>query len=277
MKKYLPFMSGVYTTAPGLMPLSRGADTTKVLDIDENYLSYLKNKEECEKEDITKYFCVHEFHDPTRQAVIDQLVARMTGEYPDVFERSGSALRNLKTGGQVPLAFDALCCQLQEDVAVVQVSGHKDWLTAIHLCSPNHWDPRTKIGRPFNEIHTPVPGIERTVKNYQVMLKMIIEKEPFTRFAWGIATDTRLNHHPEAPPGRDARATEFYVRTERQNLIGLKQVDAFIFTIRTYFYKVVDLNPDEKKALAAAVNSMTKESLDYKGMTGLKPTLLEQL
>ncbi len=86
------------------------------------------------------------------------------------------------------------------------------------------------------------------------MLKMIIDKEPFTRFAWGISTDDRLNHHPEPPVGYDPEewrgrkfSDQFFVRVERQNLIGLKEVDAFIFTIRTYFYDVEALNSEEKK------------------------------
>lgn len=287
-------MSGVYTTAPGLTPLSRSADTPKALDIDENYISYLKNKEECRAEDITKYHCIHEFGEPTRRVVIQSLAERMSSEYPDVFGlRDG--LTNKKTGETISLngpvdskylsVFDAICSQLQEDVAVVQMNGDKDWLTAIHLCSPNHWDPRTKIGKPFNDIHAPVPGIERTVRNYQVMLKMIIDKEPFTRFAWGIATDNQLNHHPETAPGKDigrridghGEETEFYVRTERQNLIGLKSVDAFIFTIRTYFYKVSELDVNESKSLGDAINSMSTETLAYKGMTGMKDLVLGKL
>jgi hypothetical protein len=299
MKKFLPFMSGVYTTAPGLTALSRSTDTSNALDIDENYFSYLENKEECRREDISKYHCVYEFGEKTRSAVIGCLVGRMTSEYPEVFHRNGDFLTNLKTGESIPLddtrtpdikyisVFDALCSQLQEDIAVVQLSGEKDWLTAIHLCSPNHWDPRTKIGKPFNEIHTPVPGIERTVRNYQVMLKMIIDKEPFTRFAWGIATDKQLNHHPEVPPGKDVGewsgrrmnddASEFYVRTERQNLIGLSPADAFIFTIRTYFYKVSELEEGERKSLAKAINSMTDETLGYKGMMGMKDWVLRTI
>ncbi len=281
-------MSGVYTTAPGMTPLSRSTDTPKALDIDESYLSYLKNKEECRKEDITKYHCVHDFGDSTRTAVITSIVDRMTTEYPDVFQLSGDELRNLKTGESISLresshgtkyisVFDALCSQLQEDVAVVQMSGDKDWLTAIHLCSPNHWDPRTKIGRPFDQIHTPVPGIERTVRNYQVMLKMIIDKDPFTRFAWGISTDTRLNHHPESPSGRDENANEFYVRVERQNLIGLKGVSAFIFTIRTYFYHLSELDEKERTTLGRAIESMPDETLTYKGMRGLKDRILQMI
>jgi len=266
-------MSGVYTTAPGLVPLVRG--TQKIFDEDEHYEEYIENKRRCHAEDISKYHCKHNLRENTRDAVNEFLSARMTAEYPEIFQTK-----------QVH-DFDTLCSQLQEDVAVVQMEGDKDWLTAIHLCSPNHWDPRTKIGKPFNEIHIPVPEIGRTVKNYQVMLKMIIDKEPFTRFAWGIATDTRLNHHPEPPPGYDLekwrgrkmadKNTEFFVRVERQNLIGLKDVNAFIFTIRTYFYRVSELATEEKSALAKAVQSMTPASLEYKGMTFLKALVLQQL
>ncbi len=298
MKPYLPFLSGTYSTAPGLSPLSRAGDAASfIFDIDETYQTYIDNKRACRNEGITKYHCVSAFDNETRSAVNDFLSQRMLKEYPDIFERSGNSIINKLTSGLVPLredelagytsVFDALCSQLQEDVAVVQMKDGKDWLTAIHLCSPNHWDPRSKIGRPFNEIHAPVPEIGRTVKNYQVMLQMILDKEPFTRFAWGIATDTRLNHHPEPPPGVSATdwrgrriaddATEFFVRTERQTLVGLKSVGAFIFTIRTYFYKVTGLNEAEKLALKAAVLSMTDASLEYKGMIGFKAELLAAL
>lgn len=274
MKRYLPFTTGVYTTAPGLIPL-RGE---KVFDVDEHYQDYISNKNQCRAEDITKYYCEHNFSDRTNRAVTDFLFSRLHEEYPNLLDFDRDTYDSL---------FDGICSHLQEDVAVIQLDGDKDWLTAIHLCSPNHWDPRTKIGRPFNEIHTPVPNIERTVKNYQVMLKMIVEKEIFTRFAWGVATDARLNHHPEPPPGYDATAwrgrriadeeTEFFVRVERQNLIGLKEVNAFIFTIRTYFYKVNELSIEEKLALGKAVDSMTEEVVRYKGMERLKGSLLQRL
>jgi hypothetical protein len=261
MKKYLPFMTGVYTTAPGIAR-SEG----QIFEVDENYEEYIENKRRCRAEDISKYYCTHDFRDNTRAAVIDFLKS---------FSNTASS------------DFDTLCSQFQEDIAVVQLDGEKDWLAAIHLCSPNHWDPRTKIGKPFDAIHTPVPEIGRTVKNYMVMLKMIVDKEPFARFAWGIATDNRLNHHPEAPPGYDLNDwrgrrlvdenTEFFVRVEKQHLIGLKEVNAFIFTIRTYFYNIKDLDQEQRTALAKAINSMTPASLEYKGMDTLKSDLLRRL
>jgi len=274
MKKFLPFTTGVYSTAPGLMPLR----DQKIFDVDEHYQEYIANKNRCRAEDITKYYCEHNFDGRTNRAVTDFLFSRVHDEYPGLLDFDRDTYDSL---------FDAICSHLQEDVAVVQLDGDRDWLAAIHLCSPNHWDPRKKIGRPFNEIHTPVPNFERTVKNYQVMLKMVVEKDIFTRFAWGVATDDRLNHHPEPPPGYDITEwrgrrvadenTEFFVRVERQNLIGLKDVNAFIFTIRTYFYKVTDLSVDEKVNLIKAVNSMSPESLEYKGMSGFKNQLLSFL
>lgn len=273
MKRYLPFTSGVYTTAPGL---ARGEGN--FFDVDEQYQKYIDNKNRCRSEDITKYHCVSNFKETTAQAVNNFLSSRMKAEHPGFFDFNYERYLS---------PFDALCSQLQEDLAVVQIDRDKDWLAAIHLCSPNHWDPRTKIARPFNEIHAPIPHIERTVKNYQVMLKMIVDKEPFTRFAWGISTDTRLNHHPEPPPGVDAEEwggrrvaddnTEFFVRVEKQNLIGLKEVNAFIFTIRTYFYPISELSTDEKNGLSKAVGSMSEESLEYKGMKMMKDSLIQRL
>ncbi len=261
MNRYLPFMTGVYTTAPGLSK-SEG----KIFDVDEHYEEYLANKRRCHEEDLTKYYGTHDFRDDTRKAVV---------EFLRPFANTSSS------------DFDTICSNLQEDVAVVQLDGENDWLAAIPLYYPNHWDPRTKIGRPFNEIHAPVPEIGRSIKNYQVMLKMIVDKEPFARFAWGIATDKRLNHHPEPPPGYDEdewrgrrvvdENTEFFVRVEKQHLIGLKEVNAFIFTIRTYLYDVDELNLEERSALAKAIGSMTDASLEYKGMDQFKDQLVSLL
>ena len=264
MKKYLPFMTGVYTTAPGL---SRSEGP--IFDVDENYEKYIDNKRRCREEDINKYYCISDYRKETSDAVRSFLRTQLAVEYPT-------------------LELDAeIFNSIQEDVAVVQLDGEKDWLAAIHLCSPNHWDPRSKIGKPFDAIHTPVPEIGRTVKNYMMMLKMIVDKEPFSRFAWGIATDDRLNHHPEPPPGYDPEEwrgrrvvdenTEFFVRVEKQHLVGLKEVNAFIFTIRTYFYKVAELNAEEQSALAKAISSMTPASLEYKGMDQFKDQLISLL
>ncbi|MBT1702215.1 heme-dependent oxidative N-demethylase subunit alpha family protein [Chryseosolibacter indicus] len=296
--KYLPFILGTYSTAPGLTLMNKatpGKDQL-VFHIDETYKEYLNNKVMCRKEDIRKYYLEHALATSTTALINRYILHQLVKEYPEqfIFENDDNnySLVNRTTEEKIQWSddwtsvegnlylslFDALCCQLQEDVAVFQIDDNeKDYLTAIHLCAPNHWSPAAKIGKPFDQIHEPVPNMERVTSHYFKMLSSIINSRgPFTRFAWGIATDTRLNHHPEPPPHTDAaiwngRQTNntnqlFFIRTERQNLIGFPEVNTFLFTIRTYFYEVDILTDKEKSALLTAVNSMSAETLRYKGL-----------
>jgi dimethylamine monooxygenase subunit A len=129
--------------------------------------------------------------------------------------------------------------------------------------------------------------MEKTLRHYPKLLETLVTKGPFTRLAWGIATDNRLNHHPEPPPGQQAQAwpgrrrgpgtSELFVRVERQNLLGLPEVHAFLFTIRTYFYALASLDAAEQAALLRAVESMSPAALQYKGLTGQVARLREML
>lgn len=99
------------------------------------------------------------------------------------------------------------------------------------------------------------------------------------RFAWGLAADDRLNHHPQPPPDVDAQAwrgrdyaaliaagAPLFVRVERQTLTGLPEIEAFVFTIRTYHYDVRELREDARKGLYDAIATMDETSARYKGL-----------
>jgi hypothetical protein len=92
------------------------------------------------------------------------------------------------------------------------------------------------------------------------------------RFAWGITTDAHLNHHPEGSadaPTRvsfDSARPAAFVRVERQTMWGFPRVGAALFTIRTHLLDCRELARAERADLAAAVESMTPESLAYKGL-----------
>lgn len=300
--RYLPFLSGIYSTAPGLVSTTRaeGHDAL-IFQIDDAYALYLNNKKDCRQENIHKYYCEALLQPESMRCVNQYLVKQFAQEHPQQFnvKYTDRHFVNNTTreefwwnedwlsikGNSYESLFDALCCQVQEDIAVVQLSNDDDWVTAIHLCSPNHWAPEDKIGKPFSAVHTPVPGMEKTLQHYRKMLESVIHAStPFTRFAWGIATDTRLNHHPAAPPDKDIFSWQgrihhenngWFIRTERQNLVGLAETNAFLFTIRTYFYRVDELSQQEKKLLLKALHSMSPEALQYKGLTG-SMSLLEE-
>jgi hypothetical protein len=305
--KYMPFLGGVYSTAPGLIAMARAANPVDrlVFHLDDTYKAYLANKEACREEDIHKYVVERDFSRATAFQVNLLLAKQMVLEYPDTFTLSRHPGRygflNRVTGKALEWAddwclmddpaylslFDALCSQVPEDVAVCQLSPGQNHLAAIHLCAPNHWGAADKAGKPFDAVHAAVPDMEKTLQHYPKMLETLVHKGPFTRFAWGLATDNRLNHHPQAPAGQDPQAwagrqlnagtPDLFLRVERQNMVGLPSVNAFLFTIRTYFYPVQDLEAAEKAALVKAVMGMSPASLQYKGLTGNLELLQQRL
>jgi dimethylamine monooxygenase subunit A len=303
MPGYLHFLDGGYSTAPGLTAMGKVAPEEQfVFQIDEQYDDFIENKRRCRRERLNKYYLEEKFYPETAAAVNRLLVHRLGVEYPGQFRPQGPCvLHNKRTGemirwgddwinvqdGRYTSLFDALCSQVPEDIAVCQLERTSDWLAAIHLSSPNHWAAGDKIGKPFGEVHGPVPGMEKLNQHYFKMLDTAVRKGPFIRFAWGIATDKRLNHHPDAPPGTDPGYWQgrrvgdsnepIYLRVERQVIVGLPECDAFVFTIRTYFYGIDDLASDEKKALLSAVENMSPQSLAYKGLTGALDSLLRRL
>ncbi len=305
--RYLPFIDGKYSTAPGLYPTDKAEHPTDrlIFQIDENYPEYIGNKLSGRKENIHKYYCEKDLNPQTAATVNRYIANQLVKEHPQVFsvqKNDGHFIfLNSKTGehfqwdedwvhivGDTYLSLlDALSSQVQEDIAICQLQEDKDWMAAIHLFSPNHWDARDKIGRPFDAVHAIVPGMEKTIQHYPKILQSIVHKGPFTRFAWGMSTDARLNHHPEPPPGvahhywygRKIGEGDYdiFIRVERQSLVGFPETNAFFFAIRTFFYPMNDLNAQEKKALYTAVETMSEKSLRYKGLLGKVESLKEKL
>jgi hypothetical protein len=233
------------------------------------------------------------------------MIERLTREHPNQFHFAGGALACALTGERLRFgpdgsgvlagvepagtvqppyasALDALASQVQEDLALVSTAPANDgttrhWLSAVHLCFPNHWAAEDKIGRAFAAIHEPVAGMEQMNRQGdQLVSVMVGATEGLVRFAWGVTFDDKLNHHPQAPPGA-GRADVFdpvrpraFLRVERQTVWGFPDVGAALFTIRTYLHDVAVIrrDPVRRAKLAAAVRSMSAASLAYKGLAG---------
>ncbi len=73
--KYLPFLTGTYSTAPGLTPLGEKAhrEDLEIFDFDNLYDKYFRNKQECRKENIHKYYLEHQLNTETYSLVIASL------------------------------------------------------------------------------------------------------------------------------------------------------------------------------------------------------------
>lgn len=131
--------------------------------------------------------------------------------------------------------------------------------------------------------------MEKINRRADAIANTMISCKPMVRFAWGLSTDTRLNHHPEPPPnlsvsqwqGRDfdAQNPQLYLRIERQVIWGLPEYEAALFTIRTYFRDCSLIKKDSllRVKLCAAIESMSPESLFYKGLVDSKASILNWL
>ncbi|MBD2564358.1 DUF3445 domain-containing protein [Nostoc linckia FACHB-391] len=312
-------MSGRYEVKPGMMPFGFCFGNTQsdqqVFQIDDDFTHYRQIKLLSRAERLNKYYQTCNYSQTVAGAIARLIINRLTQEHPQHFNCQKSIDNILKFHSQLtgetfyldanwqlqqvqssPVfpayasTLDALAAQVQEDLTIICRSADgRNWLSAVHLCYPNHWSAEEKIGRDFATIHAPVAGMEKINRRASAIANTMITHKPMVRFAWGLSTDTRLNHHPEPPPGVsvskwqgrsfDPQHPQLYLRIERQVIWGLPEYEAALFTIRTYFRDcgVVRKNPVLRSKLYAAIQSMAPEALVYKGLVESKASILQWL
>ncbi|MFQ4144198.1 DUF3445 domain-containing protein [Chlorogloeopsis sp. ULAP02] len=318
---YFPLDNGRYEVKPGLIAfgsdLGNGVADRQVFQIDDNFADYREVKLSARAESLGKYYQTCNYSTDVASAIARFIIHRLTKEHPHHFQVEQQAhskitlhsrlsgetfyldgnwqLLSFQTNGKPifpPYAsiLDALATQIQEDMTVIcRAANGSNWLSAVHLCYPNHWSAEDKIGKNFNAIHTPVAGMEKINRRADAIVNTMITHKPMVRFAWGLSTDTRLNHHPKSPTnipiqqwqGRnfDPYNPQLYLRIERQVVWGLPEYQAALFTIRTYFRdcSAIKKDPQLRSKLVSAIQSMTSESLIYKGLTESKDSILAWL
>jgi dimethylamine monooxygenase subunit A len=318
---YFPLDNGLYEVKPGFVPfglcLGNGEVDKQVFQIDDNFAHYRQIKLLGRAERLTKYYQTCNYSPNLAGVVARFIINRLSQEYPQYFHCDRSANANLAFHNQLtketlyldpdlqlqqvqtpgnpvfpPYAstLDALAAQIQEDITVIcRCADGNNWLSAVHLCYPNHWSAEEKIGRDFTTIHAPVAGMEKINQRSSAIVNTMITRKPMVRFAWGLSTDTRLNHHPKQPPdipvnkwqGRQFHRDNprLFLRIERQVIWGFPECEAALFTIRTYFRDCREIKKDIALCgkLFSAIESMTQESLVYKGLAESRDSILAWL
>jgi hypothetical protein len=284
------------------------------MQLDAEFPVYRAAKLAARAESLPKYVGEEGFTADIHTAVARLLIDRLTTEHSPhfVYESDARTLDCRLTGERLHFdsdlslrdvegaegvepayvsAFDALCCQIQEDLAVVHVGDEGNRVCAVHVCSPSGWPPREKLGLSFPEVHAPVAGIEAVSRTSSALMKSAVDKGPFIRFGWGIAGDARLNRHPDPPPGIAPDAwrvpaynplcpkSPFVLRVERQVLWGLPGMRAFVFFIRVYTIPGSEVRGNEgwREQLASALRTMPDESARYKGLEECRERLVSFL
>jgi dimethylamine monooxygenase subunit A len=311
-QRFFPIENSRYEVKPGLRRFDG-----HVFQIDQHFQKYRQSKRSARAERLTKYFALANLTPAVERAVCAFVLRRLILEHPALFAFDGRTLSSQLTGdalrfssdgaylgpedrdqrsrlyvpaespqpGAVPpfaSGLDALASQVQEDLAITSTDGDRHWLSAVHLCAPNHWSAEEKIGKSFAAIHEPVAGIEAINSRAGDWVRTMVNATGgLERFAWGITTDDELNHHPDRKTGRrfDPNNPTAFLRVERQTIWGFPQVDASLFTIRTSFIDCAEIRtrPHERDALISAIHSMSEDSLRYKGIDTFKTDLLAWL
>ena len=283
--QYFPVSSNPFEFKSGLRVIKSGSNAEdKIFQIDTEWQQYRQAKMAAHAERLDKYVCSQQLSSAAESRATLYILNQLTREHPEQFKLaqaqinarlhchlSGEQLHfdqslQLISNNKYQNALDALSCQVQEDIAIIERHKQKDFISFLHLCLPNHWAAEDKLGQSIIDAHLPVPKMDKINQQTPKLINALIHKGPFERFTWGIATDKRLNHHPIAPDGIeqaewqgrkfDPDKPELYLRIERQTTTGLAEVNAFIFTIRTYHHAVKDLTGDELTILKHAILTM---------------------
>lgn len=308
---YLPFRGKRYDTRPNLYRLGHdfgnNAVDNKVLQFDNQDAAYRQCKLALRHNALDHYYRDLLSNDKAAASVNRFLVSRLLGEYPELFQvrqsddeieihssLSGEALvfdsqfhyRHCigpqdGSDNQYRSGLDALANQIQEDVCIITIGEQDDELAAAHLCFPNKWSPAEKIGKSFAQIHDPVARFADENRNAGSLVTALSRGGPYVRFAWGLSSDTRLDHHPRHGITIDFQepGDPLYVRVERQTLVYLGEAGLLLFFIRTYYYDCYEICADAKvrASLLDAIESMTADTLRYKGLVSCKDHIISWL
>ncbi|UBV41565.1 DUF3445 domain-containing protein [Deinococcus taeanensis] len=320
---YRPFMTGTYAVNAGLYRLGHQpipwldppAPEHHTFTLDDTYPAFIASKAAAHQRAPHQYMGEAALTPNLREAALTHVACTLATNSAGLITWDGHTLRNGLLGWQATLhprwnaldhlqrfpaphahlvqhltplhALDFLGLNMQEDLALIARDPHTqaDWLAATHVLSPQHWDPRDKLGRNFTHVHAPIPGSAPMNATAPRLMDAVIDRGPFIRFAWGLSMTDRLDHHPAAPPDADRHPhTRFdphhaYLRVERQTLTGFPDAHGALFTIRPLTHPLTQAvqTPHHAHALATAIRSMTPQQTEYKGLTHLQDDLLRWL
>ena len=159
-----------------------------------------------------------------------------------------------------PYTLHNVAMQLQEDIAIHRIKDGRDWLAATHVCFPSGWRPEQKIGKPLDEIHAPIPGMN--LKNGYRIAEASVKNGPFRRFVWSPVYERKINFHPDLSKKQfDINNPTILVKVEKQITWPLPELNAFFFILRQYIVE------PELPDLLKACEEMDDNQKRYKGVT----------
>jgi hypothetical protein len=323
----LPFLDRVWRVAPDIRPLQRQVDDGTSFARRHFWCDHHAPRYAAEKLTALRAgreHCVNRAADADHDAIESAFLRVFSGaarEYPEHYRVIGSRLQHVDSG----LCFDVTSRSLtlgeprspswirlaeciaaavarapeneqlaefvalvvQEDLVVLRHEPTPAIMEAMHVLFPSAWNPAQKVGRSFAEVHAPVVHNEKLVAAGEELMRTVVQRGPFIRWAWGLHRDGDLCHHPvlhtqpdePVAPAPEQAAAATWLRIERQTFIPMSDIGRAVFTIRTFVEPLSDLanDPEGCGALADAIAGMSDEALVYKGLVQRRDPLVAWL
>ncbi len=295
-----PFAGESYRYSANVEPANKNVQTDAgawgagLIDIDENYLQELADRDEILTRDPSRMQVLPHMR-PAVWDTIATLLPTMAKEYPDImsFHREGNSCRwqNKLQGLDVeftvgdddslpmgPLRF--LGSQIQDDIVLLDIRDNTMWLDAGLVSFAADWSFNFDVGMSFLEIHGPVPRVkeENIISRAEQFLMRLQPGEQFRRTNWtmtvGNRLDTSTETYPEWGPDRATIATDpdmpdkLHLRVEVQHLIRLPHTGVLLFLIRSYLLPLRDIAkvPAWREKFGHVLAELPEDMAEYKGI-----------
>ena len=302
-----PFHEDSYMYSVNMEPHVKGAPGSafeSLIDVDEHYISEMKDRAEVLKEDPLR--CQALPHMITAQwDTLELLMEQQAAGYPEHFSltKDGDNWHwiNKPLGIDQKFVFgdvSTLPCepmeyitrQSQGDFCIVDQRDNNLWMDAGIATTQADWSLDFDIGMNFMEWHGPVP-LAHQIGVFERALKFLLnlqQGKPVRRLNWTMTINPRLDTSPENYPkwGPDRTTVtpenvghKVHLRCELQSLWRLPRSNAILFVIRCYLIKMEEVAtvPKWARRLPRVLRSLPPELVDYKGLTRYRQTTIDWL
>jgi hypothetical protein len=172
---------------------------------------------------------------------------------------------------------------LEPDFLLLLPDGKNVKLVAGVVCFPSSWSLEEKIGRPIQEIHAVVPGLNSNLGNpIQNFLLKLKGGFSWNRTNWGLSRSGDRNQHPALgmkSMDEEIELKEIFFRVEEQSLVLMPKSGGIIFGIRLKIIPLSDFKSEEvaRLRLINALQTMPDDMARYKGLGSSRNRILTLL
>ena len=150
------------------------------------------------------------------------------------------------------------------------------------VCFPSSWAVEEKIGKPIDQIHEIVPGLNSGIgRQIQIFLERLKPGVTWTRSNWGLSRSAERNQHPARKlPRLDASVgvDEVFFRVEEQSLVALPKTNGILFGIRIKVTPLRDfIGTLAAEKLKVALETMPDGMAQYKGIASARGRVIQLL